>query len=1049
MIIKKGKTFMNHNPGFRKKLLASAITSCALAGWSLTASAQDTPMTEEVVVTGIKSSLQRAMDIKRDAKGVVDAISAEDIGKFPDTNLAESLQRITGVSIDRRNGEGYQVTVRGFGPEYNQVTLNGRTMPTAQLLETGGLLTSRAFDMSNIASEGVAGVTVYKSGQADITSGGIGATVDLRTRRPFDTAGFTASIGAKAVHDTTVRVGDDVTPEVNGFLSWSNDMFGAAIALSHQERDSARTGAFTNGWNERSGPWTGPGSIPNGVTDDVIIVNPPAEGTQTNYTPGLRYTHMDVERERQNAQVTLQYRPIDSVEATLDYVYANQELLMNRAEYSFWFGGGAFPTSAIEFETSNGVATPLYWLQENPDGTPRDVNFGIQGGSLENKLESVGFNVEWDVNDNLHLALDAHNSTAEALPGGHGPGNWYNVGIGGQGVSVQGIDNSGDLPLLVGVWTERADYPSAVPGEIDKSDIGSTVRQINYDRTKADITQIKIDGSWEFADAGSIDFGVESRDMEYANKSSFDQTLLEGGWGVATPGDVPPDMLEEINFQSLFDGYRSTMSEGARELFESAYGGGDLRAYGDTAYIADANELGAYLSESAGLEWAPNPVDSTDRLIEEDITSAYFQFDLNGELGDMPFSLLAGMRYESTDVKSTARVGSTSIIWQGDNDFLTQAESAADQEPLVFSESYDHMLPNLALSFNATDDVIVRAAWSTTIARADYAQLQEGVSGIGAPLGGPVILGGRNGTATNGNVGLLPVESDNFDVTVEWYYGDASYVSVGYFDKRVKNFIGTDTVETIADSTRDPSAGPRVTAAIAELEARDLEVNQQNLFRMVAALDDGSGGCVDADPNDSINLCGADFDSAPYEGAGGWENNVDIVALESDPLSVLDAATPVNKNDAHLSGFEFAVQHFFGDTGFGTQANYTIVNGDVGFDVATGPEEGAQFALTGLSDSANLVLIYDKYDWQARIAYNWRDSFLDSANVGNNEPQHTEAYDQVDFNVTYSITDNWNVGLEGINVLEEDRRQYGRTERQFRNLEILGARYALTTRYTF
>src|SRR5690606_33151322 len=161
------------------------------------------------VVTGIRASLERAMDIKRESAGVVDAISAEDIGKFPDTNLAESLQRITGVSISRNNGEGAEVTVRGFGAGNKMVTLNGRTMPAAQTSNGGGG-GSRAFDFGNLASEGISGVEVYKTGKANITTGGIGATINIKTARPLDNAdaGFTGSIGAKAVHDTTNRFGD-------------------------------------------------------------------------------------------------------------------------------------------------------------------------------------------------------------------------------------------------------------------------------------------------------------------------------------------------------------------------------------------------------------------------------------------------------------------------------------------------------------------------------------------------------------------------------------------------------------------------------------------------------------------------------------------------------------------------------------------------------------------------------------------------------------------------------------------------------------------------
>ena len=148
-------------------LLCSASAVSLLSALPLAAQAQDaneeTLTQETVVVQGIRGSLERAMDIKRSSNGVVDAISAEDIGKFPDTNLAESLQRITGVSINRVNGEGSEITVRGFGPGFNLVTLNGRTMPTAKIRAIGtrgnyGAGGDRAFDFSNLASEGVSGL---------------------------------------------------------------------------------------------------------------------------------------------------------------------------------------------------------------------------------------------------------------------------------------------------------------------------------------------------------------------------------------------------------------------------------------------------------------------------------------------------------------------------------------------------------------------------------------------------------------------------------------------------------------------------------------------------------------------------------------------------------------------------------------------------------------------------------------------------------------------------------------------------------------------------
>jgi TonB-dependent receptor len=1049
---------MSSHKKFNKSLLNRSISILLGTAVMMPAMAQEAADDTEIIqVRGIRGSLIKSMDVKRESIGVVDAITAEDIGKFPDSNLAESLQRITGVSIDRQNGEGFQVTVRGFGPSFNQVTLNGRSMPATQLSATGaGLVTSRAFDMSNIAAEGVSGVSVYKSSQANITSGGVGSTIDLQTRKPMEKEGFTASVGAKLLHDTTNRIGDDITPELSGLVSWSNDVWGLSVVASHQERSSGSTGAFSNGWNFVSNPYTGdtdPNIYPNGQTDDIVLANPPPVGTQTNINPSIRYNRTDIERERDNAQVTLQFRPTDNVEATLDYTYASQESETKRNELSFWFGGNTFPVSAVQWDVENSVATPLYYLTENePNGfAPRDINFGAQGGSVENTLESLGLNIEWEVNDRLSATLDIHDTSSESLPGGKGPGNWWNVGIGSQGVGVQGIDFSGKLPVLVGALAENSNGPGNTAGQIDVGDLSSTVRQIANARTTNDVSQIRLDLEYQLTDELGVDFGIESKDMEYTNKRSFDQTVLVGNWGAANPGDIPADMVDELNFHNLFDGYSSTASQGAMDFFNSSYDGelGPLQTFGGVSYfVEDSNALGELLSTQANLVWEANPVDSVNRLIEEDITAAYVQFSYAGEIGDISYDILAGVRYEETDVTSTAQVAPTVVIWQGDNDFLAQGGNAALAELVVKEADYNHTLPSISASFQLTDDVVARASWSKTIARANYSVLQHGVGGIGGPIGGPTILpGSGNGTATNGNVGLLPIESTNIDVSVEWYYAEGSYVSLGYFDKDVPNFIGTQTVSTEADTTRDSSNGPRAQAAIVELTTLGLPINPENLFQMIASMDNGQGGCVQ-NPNVAVNLCGADFNSAAYGGLDGWENGVDILALAEDPLAMLDAATPVNANGAGIDGWEIAVQHFFGESGFGVQANATFVDGTVGFDV--GDNTGnAQFALTGLSDSANLVVLYEKGDWQARITYNWRDEFLDNANVGGNEPQHTESFEQVDFSVGYNISEDWSVSLEGINILEEDKRQFGRTQRQLTNLNILGARYSLSTRYVF
>ncbi len=164
---------------FKKNILSSSI-AVAMIGSVVPAFAEDGAIEEVIVEGGIRASLLKSIDRKRNATGVVDAITAEDMGKFPDTNLAESLQRITGVSINRSNGEGSQITVRGMGPRFNLVTLNGRQMPTV-----GG----RSFEFGNIATEAVSAVEVYKTTDASMPTGGIGATVNMETAKPLDNPG--------------------------------------------------------------------------------------------------------------------------------------------------------------------------------------------------------------------------------------------------------------------------------------------------------------------------------------------------------------------------------------------------------------------------------------------------------------------------------------------------------------------------------------------------------------------------------------------------------------------------------------------------------------------------------------------------------------------------------------------------------------------------------------------------------------------------------------------------------------------------------------------
>lgn len=1039
---------MYKTTSFKKKLLTTAVASVA-AGVSGMALAQQDNQLEEVMVTGIRGSLTRAVDVKRNSAGVVDAISSEDLGKMPDSNLAESLQRITGISIDRTNGEGAKITSRGFGPAYNLVTLNGRQLSTAGVIEGGDVESTRSFDMSNIASESVTGVQVYKTGKASVPTGGIGATVNLTTAKPFDYGGFKATIGGKALYDESNDIGDDVTPELSGFVSWSNDMFGASLSLAHQERDSGRSGFANGGWGDKQQRYSGGDIFNSGYTPGAVVVNEPTLATpNVPFTGDLatrlqeaNFFHTDTSRERDNALLTLQFQPTDKITATLDVLSVNTKIQSQHAIYSLWFSDGAWPTNAVQWDDSSISKSPLYVWQANPTGAPRDIALKNSLRSIENKLDDVGFNLAFQATDELSFELDVHKAESSATPW-NAPGSNITLGIGVNTLLAQGLDMSGDLPLIASVVQN---------GSIAKSDVGSTISQLVNARAWQDVEEARIAGKYEFSESGSINFGISSLQTESIQKQSdIGNATMKGGWSVAAPGDINPDWFELINFNDYFDGYNSNLSSGAKALFAQAGNNGDkatsnITGVRVTNFNAVAEQM--FAESPDNVPYAANPVDSTDRKIVEDIQAAYIETNLSGNLGGMDVDVSAGLRYETTDVESYSRVSPRRITWTSDRDFNNEAVGAAGSLPYTVSTySYNNVLPNLDLTFHISDELIARASSSKTISRANFNDLQMGAAG-NAPRGGPLLAGGSFGTSNDGNVKLKPIESNNIDFSVEYYFNDTDYVSIGFFDKRVPNFIGTEESNVTYAATLDPSNGPRALAAVAALNAGGVAVNERNLFEQVARMNGTDMGCVNTS---AAQLCGsgglASGDEATYL---AFKDGVDIVAVAGDPGVTNITSMPTNSKDAVLNGWEFAGQHFFGDSGFGIQANYTVVNGSISYDLYAEPGSATQFALAGLSDSANVIGIFENDKWQARIAYNWRDKFLSNPNAGGGEPEFTEDYGQVDFNVGYKVTDDLTVSFEGTNVLAEDKKTYGRTANQVRYLDILEARYALSARYNF
>ncbi|HEX2584260.1 MAG TPA: TonB-dependent receptor, partial [Steroidobacteraceae bacterium] len=566
--------------GSLSTLTLGTVSMPALAADSGTQAPDDL---EEIVITGIKASLKASLETKRDAVGVVDAINSEDIGKFPDTNLSEALQRVTGLSIDRRNGEGATVTARGFGPQYNMITLNGRQIPGADGFgnadsTVGGQMNgSRSFNFANLAAESISAVEVYKTSRADISTGGMGATINIKTARPLDNAGLVGSVGIKLDHDTTRNVrGNYLTPELSGIFSFSNEAktFGIGLTGSYQRRDSGSVEATINDWHIQA--WdahTAPAgtntvnanNIDRGpFATNATITNAPKDGQLYGIPNDIRYAISDIKRERINGQITVQAAPSENLTLTADYTFAQNKIRQDRGEQTTWLQRNGFVKAV--FDTNETVATPV--VLDELTGAGKDFGYEQQRNEQKNTLGSFGFNADWKVTDAFKLAIDLSDSKAKSLPNDpvtNGSATMFSLAGKVPTVCLQGHPDPSDATKTIcdntsNFWRQtfyfnndlpistRTLYPDTNSAKADingdsayafgGSSLGSQVLRTSYTSQVTDVKQARLDGSWQFADRDRFQFGVETRKLEMDQKNGTTYNAL-GDWGVADAGKVP------------------------------------------------------------------------------------------------------------------------------------------------------------------------------------------------------------------------------------------------------------------------------------------------------------------------------------------------------------------------------------------------------------------------------------------------------------------------------------------------------------------------------
>jgi TonB-dependent receptor len=999
--------------------VALASTLALLAGAGAAQAQQTAPTTgaqslETVVITGIRKSLDSAVSLKREARGLVDGIVAEDIGKFPDTNLAESMQRIAGVSIDRNaSGEGSKVTVRGVGPGFNMVLLNGRQMPTS---DGAG----RAFDFANLSSDSISALEVYKTARASSPTGGIGATINVKTARPLDVRERIASIGIKANYDQSVSrlpneiAGDKVTPEISGLYSESfgNRTFGIAISGSYSKRSSGSNNAFTgNGWETRRITSGTNGTAYSGAPASNLV-NFPTSGF-ISHTNDVRYRTSSLDRERINGQVVLQFAPTKDLKFTVDHTLAINATENRAIENSSWFGpsfsgplNGQPPTT---FTRAGQVSDPIIQTA-TWDGT-HDYAMYAALFANKTKLNSSGFNAAWKISEKLSIDLDAHTSKSRTRPDSpYGSNNVIDLALFNQGNTTMYYDQK--FPVMESKGLKYDANKTTVTGS-----------QFENNISDQDVDQAQLSGTYKLSADDTLLVGLGFTKLK--NRSAGSNNF-HGDWGGIGPqGSFKDQTVAQYSLPSFFS--RIPGSGDPRQFqtffvpnFEAlrAQAVKNAQVYRPTSLGA-----GAPLSAAAAEAYFSPYTDFTngnDWRTTEKSTAAYGQWDHSFDTS-IPMNLSVGLRYEETKITSSSQVTSYSgSSWYAENEVQLTGPSTTFGTK---TGKYSYWLPSIDWDADLTNDIKVRASYGVNIGRPNFGDMLGGISLN--PNSGRYNI---NGAGSTGDPALKPLKSKNLDLSAEYYYAKSSYVAAGVFYKKVTDFFSTKVVQQTFPGLNQPASGTYFNAA----RAAGIPADAPKLLRNYIFQNyNGQPGVTVTDASDPTFLKGDILGTVPG----------------AQPL-VFNISTPSNAGGDTIKGLEFNFQHSFGNSGFGIAGNYTLVRSGLKY-INDAASTDVQAPLVGVSDSANLVGFFENDVWSIRGAYNWRDAFLAATNDNGNNPRYVDAYGQVDVSIGYKWGKNLTLQADMLNLNDGYIRSYGRTKTQHISAIQTGRRYLIGARYRF
>lgn len=884
-----------------------------------------------ITVLGLKQKLISSIARKRSADHVVETIVADDIGRFPDANLAESLQRVPGVSISRSHGEGYQVTVRGFGPEFNTVLMDGDLMPSRN--------TGREFNFNDLSADFIGAVDVYKTTSLDMPSGGIGATIDIRSPLPFDYPGNRAAFTLAATVDSGRSA--QAEPVVGGLVSEKvlGGKLGILASFSRQGFTTHENSVAISGWKRDT-------VYAPGVVDDHL------DTTGHIYTPQSWLMSMqDVRRTRTNGRLVLQYRPDDRLEIGGHVQYSELFDAVDTASLGTWFTTND-PTTANVRTNANGTVVDYYQLNAMDVDAAKDRTRTVN--------LSAGANVSWRARPDLTVTLSANSASSEQNPHGEIEMNSADVGFANQSQFVLGAGRD-SLPYILR-YNER--LPGRVqnggpPGNgndyLDPSMMRSHILPRQADNIHDTIDQWRLHGQWTRTNwrvRAGIGFTGRMKNVHWVNDASV--MCIYCGYA-ATP-DLP---------DSLFTDQIARPSK-----FINGFGNAGLLPPRLIRYDVDA--VARVLEQASGISL--KPVDGLGSYrVREKTMAGFLEVRDKAELAGKPLTVTGGLRYESTHITSVGTEQSLTGLTYVDLTLESAVYGAAVARRA--GSHFDYWLPAVDFRLDLSDQFTARLGLSRTLTRPPISSLN--------PTRSITLTRPGNFAAQEGNPYLRPYLADNIDLTLEWYYSRSSYLSLDLFHKCVDDFIATRTYVAPVNGVLDPSTG-------------------------------------------------TDF-THPDSG---------------DTLANFVISRPENGGSAKVSGEEIAFQHLFGDTGIGIAGNITLVGTDTPFDVHRVDQT---MAVAGLGNSANLVLYYERGRWQARMAMNWRDSYLSQIGQSQDayEPTFVNAHTQLDASFNYQATKTTEIYGYATNLLGEPVSSHGRYKEQFLNAVSSETRLAAGVRLHF